>query len=123
MTIDDPLTHAVIGCAMTVHGTLGTGFLEVVYQRALAIEMAKRRIAFERERKMPIRYDGQEVGSRRVDFLVDRRVLVEIKAVRVLEDIHLAQGINYLKVFDLETGLLLNFSGVRLEFKRLFRKD
>jgi GxxExxY protein len=87
------------------------------------IEMADRKLLFERERKMPIHYGGQAIGSRRVDFLVDRRVLVEIKAVHLLDDIHLAQALNHLKVFDLRVGLLLNFGGMRLEFKRLFRKD
>ncbi|GBC59515.1 GxxExxY protein [Desulfonema ishimotonii] len=122
MTFDDPLTHEIIGAAMTVHNALGTGFMEVVYQRSLAIEFHKRGIPFERERKIPIYYDGQKVGVRRVDFLVNQRVLVELKAVSVLNDLHLAQAINYLKVFQLDVGLLMNFGGVRLEFRRLFRK-
>jgi GxxExxY protein len=122
MTIDDPLTRDIIGAAMTVHNTLGTGFMEVVYQRALAIEFARKPIPFERERNMEIHYDGQRVGQRRVDFLVDRMVLVEIKAVRELDSVQLAQAINYLKVFSLPVGLLLNFGGCRLEFKRLYPK-
>jgi len=123
MTFNDPLTHNIIGCAMTVHSALGTGFMEVVYQRSLAIEMAKKGISFERERKMPIHYDGQEVGARRVDFLVERRVLVELKAVSMLDEIHLAQAINYTKIFNLEVGLLLNFGATKLEYKRLFKRD
>ncbi len=108
---------------MAVHTALGTGFMEVVYQRALVIEMSNRGIPFERERKMLIHYEGREIGSRRIDFLVDRRVLVELKAVKELDKLHLAQAVNYLKVFNLDVGLLLNFGSLRLEYKRLFPKD
>ena len=117
--IDDPLTHAIIGCAMKVHSSLGNGFQEVIYQRALAIEMKKQGLDFSREQEISIFYDGIEIGSRRVDFLVENKVLVELKALVKLEDVHLAQALNYLEAFRLTTGLLINFGGRSLEFKRL----
>ena len=121
-TISDPLTHAIIGCAMRVHRVLGNGFQEVIYQRALAIEMEKQKLSFVREQEMPIFYDGIQIGTRRVDFLVEGRVLVELKALTALEDVHLAQALNYLEAFNLETGLLINFGARSLEFKRLYKK-
>ena len=120
--IDDDLTYKIIGCAMKVHTTLGCGFQEVIYQRCLALEMEKQALGFARELEMPIYYEDVEVGSRRVDFLVEETALVEIKAVVKLEDVHLAQGLNYLRVYNLEKGLLLNFGNTRLEVKRLFKK-
>ena len=120
--IDDDLTYKVIGCAMKVHNTLGCGFQEVIYQRCLALEMEKQGLGFARELEMPIYYEEVEVGSRRVDFLVENEVMVEIKAVVKLEDVHLAQGLNYLRVYKLEKGLLLNFGSTRLDVKRLFKK-
>ena len=118
----DELTYKIIGCAMKVHSTLGCGFQEVIYQRCLALEMEKQGLGFARELEMPIYYDEVEVGSRRVDFLVEETALVEIKAVVRLEDVHLAQGLNYLRVYNLEKGLLLNFGNTRLGVKRLFGK-
>ena len=123
MSIQDPLTHAVIGCAMTVHSTLGNGFQEVIYQRALAIELEQNGIFFIREQEMPIFYKHPDIGTRRVDFLVEKKLLVELKAVSILEDVHLAQGLNYLTAYNLEIGLLVNFGACKLEFKRLFRKN
>ena len=120
--IDDDLTYKIIGCAMNVHNTLGCGFQEVIYQRCLALEMEKQGLGFARELEMPIYYEEVEVGSRRVDFLVENEVLVEIKALVNLEDVHLAQGLNYLRVYKLEKGLLLNFGNTRLDVKRLFKK-
>jgi GxxExxY protein len=120
--IDDPLTHSIIGCAMSVHSALGNGFQEVIYQRALAIEFKDKGISFVREQEIPIFYKEHEVGTRRVDFLVERKVLVEIKALIKLEEVHLAQGLNYLVAYNLPIGLLLNFGATKLEFKRLFRK-
>jgi GxxExxY protein len=117
--IDDPLTHAIIGCAMKVHSALGNGFQEIIYQRALAIEMEKQGLDFSREQEMPIFYDGIDIGTRRVDFLLENRVLVELKALVKLEDVHLAQALNYLEAFRLPTGLLINFGARSLEFKRL----
>ena len=116
------LTGKVIGCAMEVHSALGNGFQEVIYQRALQIEMADRDISFSREREMPIFYKGRQVGTRRVDFLVEEIVSVELKAIARLEDIHLAQAINYLEAYDLEIGLLINFGARSLEFKRVSNK-
>lgn len=122
MTIDDPLTHSIIGCAMAVHSELGNGFQEVIYQRALAIELEGKGISFIREQEKAIFYKNHEIGSRRADFLVERKVLIEIKALIKLEDVHLAQALNYPVAYRLDTGLLLNFGGMKLEFKRLFNK-
>src|SRR6267378_5931279 len=115
------LTEKIIGCCMKVHNTLGNGFQEVIYQRALAIEFDKINVQFERELEMPIFYDDVNIGTRRVDFLVDEKVLVELKAVSQLEKVHLAQALNYLEAFRLEIGLLINFGNTRLEFKRLIK--
>ncbi len=114
------ITEKIIGCAMKVHSTLGSGFQEVIYQWCLAIEMERRGLGFEREKEQTIFYEGIDVGTRRVDFLVENKILVELKALMNLENIHLAQGINYLGAFGLQTGLLINFGETRLEFKRLF---
>ena len=94
------LTGKIIGCAMEVHNILGNGFQEVIYQRALAIEMAKQGLNFSRELEMELFYKGEDIGSRRVDFLVEDKVLVEIKAIIQLEDVHLAQAINYLEAYQ-----------------------
>ena len=117
---NDELTHKIIGCAMKVHNTIGNGFQEVIYQRCLAIELQKAGLSFEREQEKQIYYDGIEVGTRRVDFLVENKVLVELKAIIKLEDVHLAQAKNYLEAFGFEIGLLINFGSKSLEFKRLF---
>jgi GxxExxY protein len=113
------ITRRIIGAAMKVHSTLGNGFQEVIYQRALAIEMAKQGLSFQRELEMQIYYDEQEIGTRRVDFLVEDKVMVELKALTKLEDVHLAQAINYLEAYKLEVGLLLNFGAKSLEYKRV----
>ncbi len=115
------ITHKVIGAAMKVHSTLGNGFQEVIYQRALAIEMGNQGLDFQRELEMPIHYGDEEIGTRRVDFMVEGKVMVELKAVTKLEDVHLAQAINYLEAYKLEIGLLINFGGRSLEFKRLIK--
>jgi len=116
------LTGKIIGCAMTVHSALGNGFQEVIYQRALEIEMSEANIEFSREHEMPIYYKNQQIGTRRVDFLVEGVVSVELKAVITLEDVHLAQAINYLEAYDLEIGLLINFGARSLKFKRVQNK-
>ena len=113
------LTGKIIGCAMEVHKILGNGFQEVIYQRALEKEMVLQTVTFSREHEMPIFYKEQQIGTRRVDFLVEGTVSVEIKAVNKLEDVHLAQAINYLEAYNLEVGLLINFGAKSLEFKRL----
>ena len=117
------LTGKIIGCAMTVHSTLGNGFQEVIYQRCLAIEMEKQKLAFQRELEMPIHYNGIVVGARRADFLVEDKVLVELKAITELEKVHLAQALNYIEAYQLEIGLLINFGGTRLTFKRLIQSS
>ena len=107
---------------MRVHSTLKNGFQEVIYQRALGIEMSEEGIFFEREPEMFIYYKGQEIGKRRVDFLVAECISVELKAVVKLEDVHLAQALNYLEVYNLEIGLLINFGADSLDFRRLTNK-
>lgn len=123
MSADDDLTHSIINAAMEVHRVLGSGFQEVVYQRALAIELSDREISHERELSMDLFYKGHAVGERWVDFLVEDRIMVELKAITELEPVHLAQGLNYLTAYNLDTGLLINFGGRSLEFKRLYRKS
>ncbi|MDP4220156.1 MAG: GxxExxY protein [Bacteroidota bacterium] len=116
------ITHKIIGCAMKVHSTLGNGFQEVIYQRSLAIEMSSQGLTYSREHEMPIYYQSELVGSRRVDFLVESGISVELKAVANLEDIHFAQAINYLEAYNLRTGLLINFGSKSLQFHRLTNK-
>ena len=116
------LTSKIIGCAINVHKTLGNGFQEVIYQRALAIEFGIAGINFQREFEMPIHYRNQKIGTRRVDFLVEDVVSVELKAITRLEDVHYAQAINYLETYNLEIGLLINFGETSLNFKRLTNK-
>lgn len=114
------LTHKIIGCAMKVHSTLGSGFQEVIYQRALAIEMEKQGLGFQREMEMPVYYEGIEIGTRRVDFFVGDTIMVELKALTKLDDLHLAQAMNYCQAYNLPIGLLINFGGKSLEFKRVY---
>ncbi len=115
---DEKLTYDIIGCAMRVHTALGCGFQEVIYQRALEIELSDAGMEFQREFEMPIRYKGQFIGGRRVDFLVNG-ISVELKALTELEDVHLAQAMNYLEANELKTGLLINFGTTKLQFHRL----
>lgn len=116
----EELTHKIIGCAMNVHSVLGNGFQEVIYQRALAIEMEKQGVPFKREMEMPIFYDGIHIGTRRVDFFAGNFVMVELKAIVRLEDQHLAQAMNYCQAYNLPIGLLINFGAKSLEFKRVY---
>ena len=115
------LTSKIIGCAITVHKTLGNGFQEVIYQRALEIEMRFAGIQSIREFEMPIFYRVEQIGTRRVDFLVEGNISVELKAITKLEDVHFAQAINYLEAYNLEIGLLINFGNPKLQFKRFTR--
>jgi len=115
-------TGTVIGCAMTVHSCLGNGFQEVIYQRALQIEMSLQSLNFVREFEMPIFYRDIQIGKRRADFFVEDEVMLELKAIVQLEDVHLAQAINYLEAYNMKTGLLINFGSKSLTFKRLFNK-
>ncbi len=115
----EELTEKIIGCAMQVHRTMGNGFQEVIYQRALEIEMTYQGLHFDREKEMDIFYRGQHIGTRRVDFFVENCIMVELKAVIQLEDVHLAQAINYLEAYNMEIGLLINFGAKSLQFKRM----
>ena len=116
------LTGKIIGAAMEVHKILGNGFQEVIYQRALAKEMKLQGLSYNREFEMPIYYKHDHIGSRRVDFLVEDIISVELKAIAKLEDVHIAQAINYLEAYNLEIGLLLNFGAKSLEHKRFENK-
>ncbi len=118
----EDITKRIIGCAMKVHSFLGNGFQEVIYQRALEIEMTLEGLQFEREKEMPVMYKGYNIGTRRVDFFVEEKIMVELKALIQLEDVHLAQGKNYLEAYNMEVGLLINFGAKSLEFKRLFNR-
>ena len=120
--LHNDLTRRIIGCAMKVHSTLGNGFQEVIYQRALNLEMEHEGLQFAREMEMPVFYRGAEIGSRRVDFFVEGLVMVELKAIIRLEDVHLAQALNYLEAYNMEIGLLINFGARNLEFKRVHKK-
>lgn len=113
------LTGKVIGCAMEVHKTLGCGFQELIYQRALAIELQHHSVSYAREVEIPLFYRERPIGTRRVDFMINDFLLVELKAVAKLEDAHLAQAINYLEAFKLEVCLLINFGAPSMEFRRL----
>ena len=118
---ESELTSKIIGCAMEVHRQLGNGFQEVVYQRALEIEMNLQEIVFKREKEMPLEYKGYSIGKRRVDFLVEDKIMVEIKAIIQLENVHLAQAINYLEAYGMKIGLLINFGSPSLQFKRVMK--
>lgn len=115
------LTGKIIGCAFEVHKFLGYGFQEVIYQRALGYEFWKAGLSYQREIEQDIFYKDFEkpIGTRRADFIVDGKILVELKAIIQLEDVHLAQALNYLKAYRLEVGLLINFGAKSMEFKRL----
>lgn len=113
------VTSKIIGCAMEVHKILGNGFQEVIYQRALAKEMQLQGLSFQREFEMPIFYKEEQIGTRRVDFLINENIAIELKALTQLEDVHLAQSINYLEAYKLEIGMLINFGAKSLQFKRL----
>lgn len=113
------ITEKIIGCAMKVHTNLGCGFQELVYQKCLTQELDKAGLSYSREVEMPIYYEETLVGTRRVDLLVEAKILVELKAQKSLEPVHLAQAKNYLEAFHLEVGLLINFGEPSLNFKRL----
>ncbi|HTM91006.1 MAG TPA: GxxExxY protein [Flavisolibacter sp.] len=116
------ITEKIIGAAFRVHNTLGCGFQEVIYQRALELEFKLIPLDYLREFEMPIFYLDQQIGTRRVDFFVENKISVELKALTKLEDVHLAQAINYLEAYNLEIGLLINFGSKRLEFHRFTNK-
>jgi len=116
----EELTHTIIACSMKVHGVLGNGFQEVIYQRALAIELQRSGLRFEREMVLEIYYEGIRLGTRRVDFFVEELIMLELKALVRMEDVHLAQAMNYCQAYNLPIGLLINFGAKSLEFKRVY---
>lgn len=113
------ITEKIIGAAMKVHSALRNGFQEVIYQRAMEIELEDSNIQFKREFEMPVYYKSREIGMRRVDFFVESKIMVELKAIIQLENVHLAQAKNYLEAFNVQVGLLINFGSISLQFKRL----
>jgi len=117
------LTEKIIGASMKIHRTLDNGFQELIYQRCLEIELKELGLKFYREKEQNIFYKSVCVGRRRVDFLVEDKILIELKAIIKLENVHLAQAINYLEAFDLEVGLLINFGSTSLEYRRLHNKN
>ena len=119
---DSEITHKIIGCAMRVHSGLKNGFQEVIYQRALEVEMKEIGIDFAREFDMPIYYKAVLIGTRRVDFLVEGKISVKLKATINLEDVHIAQALNYLEAFNIQCGLLINIGAKSLQFHRLRNK-
>lgn len=114
------MTEKILRSAMNVHSILGNGFQEVIYLRALEIEFRSSGIDFGRAVSMPVFYKGELIGERRVDFLIEGKICVELKALIQLENVHLAQGKNYLEAFNIEIGLLINFGAKNLEWKRLY---
>ena len=114
------LTHKIIGCSMKVHSTLGNGFQEVIYQRAMAIEMRKQGLSFEREMEMTIFYEEENIGTRRVDFFVEGKIMLELKAIIELNDANLNQCRNYLEAYNLPVSLLINFGSNSLQYKRIY---
>lgn len=116
----EEITYKIIGASMVVHNTLGNGFQEVIYQRCLAIELQKAGLSFAREQEHTIYYEGIEVGKRRADFVVEDKVIVEIKALVNLEDVHLAQAKNYVVAYRFDVGLLINFGATSLQYKKVF---
>jgi GxxExxY protein len=117
------LTYTILSCAFEVHNYFGNGFQELIYQRALAIEMEEKGLSFIREHSLDIEYKGTLIGTRRVDFLVEDCVMLELKAVIQLDNAHLNQAINYCEVYGLEIGLLINFGSPSLEYKRVHNND
>lgn len=115
-------TGIIIGLALEVHKYLGCGFQELIYQRALAMEFRNKQVSHEMEFVMAVIYKGVQIGTRRVDFLVDKKIAVELKAKMNLEPAHYAQALNYLEIYKLEVGLLINFGKASLEVKRLINK-
>src|SRR5688500_15479720 len=116
------ITEKIIGASFRVHNGLGCGFQEVIYQRALELELKAIPLVYQREFEMPVFNMDQQIGTRRVDFLVESKISVELKAITKLEDVHLAQAMNYLEAYNLEVGLLINFGSKRLEFHRFTNK-
>lgn len=113
------ITEKIIGAAMKVHSTLGNDFQEVIYQRALALQMETEGLGFQRECSMIIYYLEKPIGERSVDFFVENKICVELKAATKLEPVHFAQARNYLEAFNIEIGLLINFGTISLKYRRI----
>lgn len=116
----EEITYKIIGCCMKIHNTLGNGFQEVIYQRCLSIELQRTGLQFGREVEQNIFYEGIQVGTRRADFTVEDKVIVELKAVINLENVHLAQAKNYVVAYSFPVGLLINFGSISLQYKKIF---
>jgi len=119
----DELTYRIIGCAINVHNIMGPGFQEVIYQKCLALELTACGLEFVREKEHIIYYNGNEVGTRRADFAVEGQVIVELKALVNLEDVHIAQARNYVEAYQFPKGLLINFGAKSLQFKLIFNQQ
>ncbi|MFZ2725784.1 MAG: GxxExxY protein [Methylococcaceae bacterium] len=119
----DKLTYQINGCAMKIHNTLGNGFQEVIYQRCLAIELEQAKLNFGREVEQTVFYKGIQVGTRRADFIIENKIVVELKAIINLEDVHLAQAKNYVIAYNFPIGLLINFGAKSLQIKKLFNPN
>jgi GxxExxY protein len=119
----EEITYKVNGCAMKVHNTLGNGFQEVIYQRCLAIELSNAGLIFAREVEQTIYYNDIEVGKRRADFIIENQIVVELKAVINLENVHLAQAKNYVVAYQFPIGLLINFGATSLQFKKIYNTN
>jgi GxxExxY protein len=119
----DSLTYTIIGCSMQVHNFLGNGFQEIIYQRSLAIELCEAGINFEREVEQPVYYKEQKVGTRRADFIIEDKLVIELKAIINLENVHLAQTKNYLAGYGFKRGLLINFGATSLQYKLVFNSN
>jgi GxxExxY protein len=119
--LNNDITGKIIGCAMEVHKHLGNGFQEAVYQKAMAFELRMQGLQFRRETEMPVFYKGEQVATRRVDFFIEDKIMVELKAIIQLENVHLAQAINYLEAYKMNVGLLINFGSQSLQFKRVLK--
>ena len=118
----EDITKRILAAAFKVHSTLGNGFQEVIYQRAMEIEMPYHELGFQRELEMPIYYREEQIGTRRVDFFIESLIMVELKALIRLEPVHIAQAMNYLEAYNIEIGMLINFGAKSLEFNRLTNK-
>lgn len=122
MYLHSDITGKIIKCAINAHNKLGCGFQEIIYQRAMKIEMEKEKLEFVSECEMDIYYDGEVIGSRRADFFIEDKVMVELKAITEIEEINKNQIINYLEIYKIDVGLLINFGNKRLEFKRFINE-
>lgn len=115
----DELSNKIIGIAIEVHKTIGPGFVEKIYERALAYEFQKRKIKFANQKVIRVRYKEIELGDQRIDFLIKNEIILELKAVSQIDELHIAQMLSYLKATNKKLGLILNFAKPTLEIKRV----